>query len=57
MSISTAETFLNNARQQTSQRDINVSLLKAINELTQEVKRLEDDIRRVRRDVLVSRRF
>lgn len=57
MSISTAETFLTNARQQTSQRDINVSLLNAISELTKEVKRLEDDIRRVRRDVLVSRRF
>jgi hypothetical protein len=57
MSMSTAETFLSNARQQTSQRDINISLLNAINELTKEIKRLEEDVRRVRRDVLVSRRF
>jgi hypothetical protein len=57
MSLSNAETFLNNARQQISQRDINDSLMKAIAELTREVKRLEDELRRVRRDVQVSRRF
>ncbi|MCF8476946.1 MAG: hypothetical protein K9G60_07935 [Pseudolabrys sp.] len=55
MSIATTETFLTNARQQTSQRDINQSILKAITELTNEVKRLEDDVRRVRREV--GRRF
>ncbi len=57
MSVSNAETFIANAKQQISQRDINNSLLKAITELTKEVKRLEDEIRRVRRDVLVSCRF
>ena len=57
MSISSAETFLRHAKQQISQVDINDSFLKAIAELTREVKRLEDEIRRVRRDVQVSRRF
>jgi len=57
MSVSSAETFVANAKQQVSQRDINNSLVKAISELTKEVKRLEDEVRRVRRDVQVSRRF
>jgi hypothetical protein len=57
MSLAQAETFLANARQQTSQRDINLSLWKAISEMMKEIKRLEDDVRRVRRDVQMSRRF
>ena len=57
MSLANAENFLRNAREQISQKDINDSFLKAIAELTREIKRLEDDIRRQRRDVLVSRRF
>jgi hypothetical protein len=57
MSVSNAETFVANAKQQVSQRDINNSLVRAIGELTKEIRRLEDDIRRVRRDVQVSRRF
>ncbi len=57
MSIAAAENFLRNAREQVAQKDINDSYLKAITELTREVKRLEDEIRRVRRDVQVSRRF
>lgn len=57
MSIAAAENFLRNARDQVSQKDINDSYLKAMSELTREIKRLEDEIRRVRRDVLVSRRF
>jgi hypothetical protein len=57
MSVSAAETFLKNAKQQISQRDINESLMKAIGELTGELKRLEDDLRRVRRDVQMGRRF
>jgi uncharacterized protein YlxW (UPF0749 family) len=57
MSLSTAETYLQNAKQQVSQRDINDSLMKAVAELTREIKRLEDEVRRVRRDVQVSRRF
>jgi phage host-nuclease inhibitor protein Gam len=57
MSISIAENYLQKAKQQLSQRDINDSLMKAIGELTREVKRLEDEIRRARRDVQISRRF
>ncbi len=57
MTIANAETFLTNARQQTSQRDINQSLLNALSELTKQMKQLEDDVRRVRRDVQMSRRF
>lgn len=57
MSLATAETFLRNSREQISQKDINESYYKAITELTREIKRLEDEIRRARRDVLVSRRF
>ena len=40
-----------------SQRDINESLLKIASELLAECKRLEDEVRRVRRDVQVGRRF
>jgi hypothetical protein len=57
MSISAAETFIQNAKLQLSQRDINDSLLKAISELTREVKRLEDEVRRARREIQVARRF
>lgn len=57
MSISAVENFLQNARAQISQRDINESYLRALTEMTREIKRLEDEIRRVQRDVRVSRRF
>jgi hypothetical protein len=57
MSTSTVETFVRNAKEQLSQRDINDSILKAIVELIREVKRLDEEIRRVRREVQVSRRF
>jgi uncharacterized protein YlxW (UPF0749 family) len=57
MSITNAENQIRIARQQMSQRDINESLLKIAAELITEVKRLEDDVRRVRRDVQVGRRF
>jgi hypothetical protein len=57
MSIAAAENFLRNSREQVAQKDINDSYLKAMTELTREVKRLEDEIRRVRRDVQISRRF
>jgi Trp operon repressor len=57
MSISSAENFLRNAAEQVSQRDINNSLLKAIAELTRELKRLDNEVHRVRREVQVSRRF
>lgn len=55
MSITSVETFIRNARQQVSQRDIVSSLLKAIDELTREVKRMDDDVRRIRREV--NRRY
>jgi adenylosuccinate lyase len=57
MSLSLAENFIRNAREQHSQQDINASLLKALGELTVEMKRLDDELRRVRRDVQMSRRF
>jgi hypothetical protein len=57
MSISAAETFIKNAKLQISQRDINDSMLKAIAELTSDIKRLEDEVRRARRDVQMGRRF
>ncbi len=57
MSISAAEHFLKVASQQVGQRDINNSFIKAIGELTAEVKRLEDELRRARRDIQVGRRF
>lgn len=57
MSISSAEHFLNNAKEQVSQIDINNSLLKAIAELTREIKRLDDELHRTRRDIQISRRF
>ena len=57
MSISTVETFVRNAKEQVTQRDINDSILKAIAELIRENRRLDDEIRRVRREVQVMRRF
>jgi hypothetical protein len=57
MSIAAVENFLQNARAQISQRDINDSYLRALTEMTHEIKRLEDEIRRVQRDVRVGRRF
>lgn len=57
MSTSTIETYVRNARDQISQKDVNDSIIKALAELTREAKRLDDEIRRVRRDVQVSRRF
>jgi uncharacterized protein YlxW (UPF0749 family) len=57
MPASSVETIVRQAKQQLSQRDINDSMLKAVAELTKEIKRLEDDIRRVRREVQMGRRF
>lgn len=50
MSIASTETILRNAKMQLSQRDINDSLMKALAELTKEVKRLDEDVRRARRE-------
>lgn len=57
MSLTAIENFLQNARAQVGQRDINESMLRALTEMSREIKRLEDELRRVQRDVRVSRRF
>lgn len=57
MSLTAIENFLQNARAQIGQRDINESMLRALTEMTREIKRLEDELRRVQRDVRVGRRF
>ncbi len=57
MSLTTTENILRNAHDQVAQRDINDSVLKALSDLIREVKRLDGELRRVRRNVQVSRRF
>ena len=57
MSLQVAENYIRAAREQHSQQDINASLIKAVSELTRQVKRLDDEVRRARRDVQMSRRF
>jgi hypothetical protein len=57
MSVSTTEYIIRNAKEQVAQRDINDSLIKALFELTREVKRLDNELRRVRRGVQVIRRL
>ena len=57
MSLSNVESIVRIARQQMSQRDINESLIKALIELTAECKRLDDEVRRVRREAQMGRRF
>ncbi len=54
---STIEYFLREAKQQASQRDVNDSLIRAINELIREVKRIDDSVQRARRDIRVGGRF
>jgi len=51
------EHFLGEAKRQVSQRDINESLVRAIDELTREIKRIEDAVQRARREIRLSRRF
>jgi hypothetical protein len=55
MPISEVEKFIRNAEKQYAQHDINASLLKATVELTRELKRIDDDIQRARRQT--NRRF
>lgn len=57
MPTASIETYLRNAREQTSQRDINESMLRALGEIAQDLKRLESEIHRVRREVQMGRRF
>jgi hypothetical protein len=56
-SRSGVEGFLRKAKQQLSQHDVNESLIRAIDELTREIKRIDDAVQRVRRDIRVNRRF
>jgi ribosome-associated translation inhibitor RaiA len=51
------ENHICDARTQHSQQDINASLLKAMSEMTRQIKRLDDEVRRARRDAQISRRF
>lgn len=55
MSLSTAETFLRNAKRQHTQTDINESLIRAIGDLIRELKAIESDVHRVKSKV--RRRF
>jgi len=57
MSLSTAETFLQHAKHQLSQTDINQSLIRAITELIRELQNLENEVHSVRRSIQMSRRF
>lgn len=57
MSLASTETFLRNAKQQLSQSDINLSLIRAISEMLREMKDLESEMRRIKRNVQMSRRF
>ena len=57
MSLSNVENIVRIARQQMSQRDINESLIKALIELTAVFNLLDDEVRRVRREAQMGRRF
>ena len=54
---SKAEVFLRKAKQQSSHYDIIQNLIQAVDELTREVKRLDNEVHRVQRDVQFKRRF
>jgi hypothetical protein len=56
MSSRGAESYVRLAKQQVGQADINGSLLKAIDELLREVKHLNDEVRKARRDLWFNRR-
>jgi hypothetical protein len=57
MSLSTTETYLRNAKQQFSQSDINLSLIRAVDELLRQVKDMDNEMRRLKRSVQMARRF
>src|SRR3954454_11417873 len=57
MSVTIAEKHIRDAGDQHSQQDSNASMLKAMSELTRQIKRLDDEVRRARRDAQMSRRF
>lgn len=57
MSLSSTDNFLRNAKQQLSQTDINQSLIRAIGELMREIKDMENEMHRLKRNIQMSRRF
>jgi hypothetical protein len=57
MSVSSAESLVRRAKQQVSQFDVNQALLKAIDELMREIRHLDMEVRRIRRDFQVNRRI
>jgi hypothetical protein len=54
---SRAEAFLRKAKQQSSHYDILQNLIQAIDELTREVRRLDNEVHRIQRDAQFRRRF
>jgi len=56
MSLHGAESYVRLAKQQVAQADITGNLLKAIDELLREVKHLNDEVRKARRDLWFNRR-
>jgi hypothetical protein len=56
-SSSKAENFLRKAKQFSSQQDVIENLILAVDELTREIKRLDNEVRRARRETQAQRRF
>lgn len=56
-SSSKTEVFLRKAKEKVSQYDIIENLVQAVDELSRDVKRIDDEVRRIRRDVQLRRRF
>jgi hypothetical protein len=56
-STSKAEAFLRKAKEKVSQYDIIENLVQAVDELSRDVKRIDDEVQRMRRDVQARRRF
>ena len=54
---SKVETYIRKAKQEASLSDRIENLVQAIDELSHEVKRLDNDLRRVRREAQVRRRY
>jgi len=52
---SKAEIFIRKAKDQASQYDIVQSLIQAVDELSREIRRIESEVRRARRDARAKR--
>ena len=57
MSFTVSDTHLRTAKQQLSPSDINQSLIRAVTELLRQVKDMEHELHRVKRNVVMSQRF